>query len=340
MPFVVVAVVVVAIVVAVGAGQGWFAGLGAGTAVSPSASVEGVVPADAGVVAEGRAVPVRWAEVVPSGSGRVTAIPVAVGDAVAAGDLLVQLDDAAAALEIETATAARTGAAAAVARAAAAVDQARAGVTQAQAAVGQAQAARRAADAARDSLPDAATKAQERQADAQVDQADAGVGVAQAQLASARAGLHSAQAALDAATADDVRAGLAVAAAELARDSLAVTSPIAGTVITIEPAVGDLAQPGAIVARVADLSTWRFETEDLSEGSVARVREGAAATITVDGLPDRPIAGTVESVGGFGTSVQGDITFRVVVAPAGEVPDDLRWNMTVTIEIEGEPVGG
>ena len=40
-------------------------------------------------------------------------------------------------------------------------------------------------------------------------------------------------------------------------------------------------------------------------------------------------------MGGYGTSVQGDITFRVVVAPTGDVPAGLRWNMTVTMEIEG-----
>jgi hypothetical protein len=44
-------------------------------------------------------------------------------------------------------------------------------------------------------------------------------------------------------------------------------------------------------------------------------------------------------VGDYGASTQGDITFRVVAVPTGEVPDELRWNMTVTMEIEGEPAG-
>ena len=338
LPFVVVVVIVIAIVVAIGAGQGWFGGPAAGPSAAPSASVEGVIPSDSGVVAEGRAVPVAWAEVAPAGSGRITAIPVAVGDTVAEGDVLVQLDDEAAAVEVDSANAGLAAAQAATANAEAGVEQARAGVDQAQAGVDQAQAARRAADAGRDALPDAATNAQERQADAQVDQAEAGVAVAQAQLDAARAQL-------------DCRAGGARGArrptsSAPARRSLrrswgsrqaAVTSPIAGTVVSIEPAVGDLAQPGVVVARVADLSDWRFETADLSETSIARVREGAPATITIDGLPGTELAGTVESVGGYGSSVQGDIVFRVVVAPAGEVPEGLRWNMTVTIEVEGEP---
>jgi HlyD family secretion protein len=295
-----------------------------------------VIPPDSGVVAEGRAVPVAWSEVTAANAGRVTDVPVAVGDTVTEGAVLVQLEDDGASIELDSANAGLAAAQASTANAQAGVDQARAGVQQAQAAVDQAQAARRAADAGRDALPGAATNAQERQADAQVEQAEAGVAVAQAQLDAARAQVDAAEAGLAAAQADEGRAQAAVDAAALGVSQAAVTSPIAGTVVSIEPAVGDIVQPGGVVARVADLSGWRFETSDLSETSIARVREGAPATITIDGLPGTELAGTVESVGGYGSSQQGDIVFRVVVAPTGEVPEGLRWNMTVTIEIEGD----
>jgi multidrug resistance efflux pump len=338
-PIVLVVVIAIAIVAAVGVGSGRIGGPGADASAQPSASLEGVVPADAGVVAEGRAVPVRWAELVPGAAGRVAAIPVAVGDKVAEGDVVLQLDDEAAALEVESATAAYTAAQAATARAEASVTQAKANVTASGAAVAQAQAARRSADAARDQVPSGASKAVKRQADAQIDQAEAGVDSARAQRSAAQAAQKTAEAGLAAAQADEERAKLAVSAAELAKDHLAVTSPIAGTIVSVEPAVGDLVQPGVVVARVADASEWRFETSDLSESSIARVREGAAATVTVDGLPGEEIAGTVESVGAYGSPVQGDITYRVVVAPTGAVPEDLRWNMTVTIEIDGAAPG-
>ena len=188
-------------------------------------------------------------------------------------------------------------------------------------------------------MPSGASRAVKRQADAQVDQAEAGVDSARAQRTAAQAAQKTAEAGLAAAKADEERAKLAVSAAELAKRHLAVTSPIAGTVASIEPSVGDLVQPGVVVARVADASGWRFETSDLSESSIARVREGAAAKVTVDGLPGVEIPGTVESVGTYGSSVQGDITYRVVVAPTGAVPEDLRWNMTVTIEIDGTAPG-
>ncbi len=138
-----------------------------------------------------------------------------------------------------------------------------------------------------------------------------------------------------AATAEQARAQAALEAATIARGQFTITAPFAGTVVSIEPQVGDRVQPGVVLVRLADPTEWRFETSDLSESSVARVSVGAPATVTVDALPGSEIAGTVESVGGYGASVQGDITFRVVVAPTGEVPAGLRWNMTVTIEIDG-----
>jgi HlyD family secretion protein len=316
-------------------------GLGRGSASpGPSSSVPGVVPADAAVVAEGRAEPVVRAELVAEAGGRITALPVAEGATVAKGQVLVQLDDVAAGFEVQSAQAAADAATAATARATASVDQAKVNVTAAVAAVAQAQASRRAALAARDQVPSGASRAVKRQADAQIDQADAALDSANAQLSGARAAVRIAQAALAGAKADEARAGVAVSSAEAARSRLAVTSPIAGTVVSVEPAVGDLVQPGVVVARVADLSRWQFETSDLSETSVARVRVGAAATVTLDGLPGVEIPATVASVSGFGVSSQGDIVFRVVVTPTGEVPAGVRWNMTATIEIVGVAAAG
>ena len=338
-PIALVVVIVIAIAVAVGVGSGRFGGRArmrrpsrphrwrASCRPMPVSSPRGGPCPSAGR---------SWCQERQGGSPRSRS---AVGDTVAEGDVVLQLDDEAAALEVESATAAYTAAQAATARAEASVAQAKANVTASGAAVVQAQAARRSASAARDQVPSGASRAVKRQADAQVDQAEAGVDSARAQRSAAQAAQKTAEAGLAAAKADESRAKVGVAAAELAKDHLAVTSPIAGTVVSIEPAVGDLVQPGVVVARVADASEWRFETSDLSESSIARVREGAAATVTVDGLPGEEIAGTVESVGTYGSSVQGDITYRVVVAPTDAVPEDLRWNMTVTIEIDGAAPG-
>ena len=382
LPMVLGVVAVVAIVAAILAFMGVLPGGGAASVTpDPAASVPGVIPADANVVAEGRVVPAVAAEIASTAGGEVVAVHVKPGDTVAAGDVLLEFDHAGADLQVEAAqqalAASEAGverANAGVAQAEAGVDQARAGVDQARAGVNQAQgslgaangsvsqatAAWNAARAARDALPAGSTKAQKRQADAQVAQASAGIAAARGQrsaaaaavtaarasvdtaraaVATARATLDSARAALTAAEADAARAAIAVRQAEEARDSLLLTTPVAGKVLSVEPEVGDLAQPGIVLARVADTSSWRFEATDLSETSIARVREGAPVSVTVDGLPGEEIAATVASVSDYGQPSQGDIVFRVVAVPSGPVPEGLRWNMTVTMDIEGASTG-
>jgi multidrug resistance efflux pump len=335
----VIVVLLVAIVVAVGVGQGWFRGGQASPSASAGASVPGVIPADHGVVAEGRAVPVRSIELEAAVPGTVAGAPVAQGDAVTEGEILLTLDAAGATAQVAQAQAGVDAATAGVTQAKASYAQAQAGVAVAQAAVSEASAAVRVADATRDALPGAASNDQERQADAQVDQAQAGLDRARASRTQARAQVDAARAAVAAAEADLAGATATLDGANAALADTEVRAPFAGTVVSIEAVPGDRVAPGVVLVRLADLSAWQFETSDLSETSIARVHEGAAATVTVDGLPGVEIAGAVASAGGYGASVQGDITFRVVVDPTGEVPAGLRWNMTVTMEIEGAPAG-
>jgi multidrug resistance efflux pump len=332
-------VAVLVLVVATGVALGTGVIGGPGESASPRASALGVVPADTAVVAEGRAVPVRWAELGPMAAGEVEAI-VREGAVVKVGDPLLTLDMEAANADVAAAGASLLAATEAIARAEAGLAQAEAAVKAADAGVDQAAAGRKSAVAARDALPSGASSASKRQLDAEVLRATAAIAQARAQRTSAVAGVDAAKASVAQAKADRSRAQAGLDIAETARDELIVRAPFAGTVVTVAPAEGDRVVPGVVAVRIADLTDWRFETTDLSEASVARVRVGAPVKVTVDGLPGAEIAGRVESVGTYGESRQGDIVFKVVVAPTAAVPEGLRWNMTVTLEIEGASGGG
>jgi multidrug resistance efflux pump len=242
---------------------------------------------------------------------------------VAAGAVLVTLDDASAAVDV---AAARAALGAAAARA----DQADAAARQADAEVARASAAVRAARAARDRLPGSASRAQERQADAEVDAARAGV-------TSAQAARDAARAAAAAAEADTVRAQAALDAAEVAQARLVVTTPIDGTVaeVTVEP--GDVIGTGSVLARIAGGAGWQFETTDLAQDEVAAVEVGAPASVTLDGFADTRIEGRVARIAAVGEDSQGDVVFTVVIEPTGEVPEGIRWNMLASAEISTAP---
>jgi hypothetical protein len=59
--------------------------------------------------------------------------------------------------------------------------------------------------------------------------------------------------------------------------------------------------------------------------------------VNVDAFETVDIPATVESIAPFGESSAGDIVYTVVLAPTGEVPEGLRWNMTASAQIEAAP---
>jgi HlyD family secretion protein len=326
--------VVIAVVVIAAVGGAWLllGRPGGGPAATPDPSLAPVPPSTE-IVADGRVVPVRYAEMGAAVPGTIAEVLVVEGDDVAADAPLVRLDGAVAQAEVDAASAVVSAAEAGAAQAEAGAAQAEASVDAAEAAVDQAVAAVDGARATRDGLPSSASDAQVAAAEAQVDAARASLAGAQANLRAARAGSSAAAAAETAARAevDRARAGLAAAEAGLAQ--LTVAAPFAGIVASLDARVGERAAPGIVLVRVAAPTDWRIETTDLDETTVARVAVGAPVTITFDGLPDARVEGTVTSVALFGASAQGDVVYRAIVTPAS-VPDGIRWNMTATVTVE------
>ncbi len=311
--------------VAVAAMLGVFSGGGTGSGpVAPSNGIAATLPPVAivdEVVADGIAVPVRAAELAVAAGGTVADVPVVLGETVAAGDVLVRLDTAAIDAEIEGAQAAAAAAAALAAQAGAYRTQADEQVAVALAGLDQAEAA---LTTARDN-------------NVGEDEAVAARSAARAQVRVARAAVTAAAEGVTAAEADARRAEAAVTALEVAREDLTIRAPFAGTVAALPVREGALAAPGQVVVRLGDESAWEFVATELDESGIAGVRQGAEATITLDGIPGASIPGTVARIGGYGESRQGGVVYEVVVVPDGEVPDGVRWNMTTTIAIK---VGG
>jgi HlyD family secretion protein len=191
----------------------------------------------------------------------------------------------------------------------------------------------------------AAAQAQVRQAQAQLDSlqaparasdmaaAQAELRRAEAQLAMLAAGARPETVA--AVEAEVVAAKAATAQAQAALADTELRAPFAGAVVELLPAVGELVGAGQPLAQLADLTTWQVETEDLTEFGVVRVREGAAAVVQIDALPDLSLAGHVASIQAIGKTRQGDVVYKVIVVP-DQLDPRLRWGMSAQVSIETE----
>ncbi len=189
----------------------------------------------------------------------------------------------------------------------------------------------------------AAAQARIRQAEAQL--ASINAPARAADLATAEAELRRAQAQLDLLragarpeTISAAEANLASAQAALqeARAALSETelkAPFAGTVAEIAPVAGEQVGAGAVVIRLADLSAWQIETDDLTELDVVKVKVGAPVSLTFDALSGVQLAGRVLKIKPIGAEKQGDMTYTVVIRP-DKHEDRLHWNMTATATIE------
>ena len=145
--------------------------------------------------------------------------------------------------------------------------------------------------------------------------AQADVRRAQAQLDLIEAGTRPEVVAAAAADVEAARAGLDQAQAALADTEL--RAPFAGAVAVLSAKVGENVAPGMVAVQLADLSVWQIET---------------TVKLTFDAIPDLEMTGKVLTIGALGVSKQGDITYKVVVAP--EKSDSrLRWNMTASVTL-------
>ena len=110
-------------------------------------------------------------------------------------------------------------------------------------------------------------------------------------------------------------------------------APFSGTVIAVEVDLGEEVATDTVIVRLADISRWQIETDDLDELSVVNLNEGDIVSVSFDALPDVQIQGTVIRISQFGEEKQGAITYTAEI-DLNEFDDRLRWNMTASIRKE------
>lgn len=126
-------------------------------------------------------------------------------------------------------------------------------------------------------------------------------------------------------------AQVAVDQAKRRLDAATLRAPFDGVVEKVSVEVGQLVAAGTPAVVIADPSAFHI-TVAVDEMDVALVREGQAARITLDALPDTPIQGHVERIGLAGSQVTGVVAYdvRIAVDPT-DAP--LRTGMSATIDI-------
>lgn len=217
------------------------------------------------VTASGEIVAERYADVGSSVMGKLVSLPVKEGDRVRRGQVVARIDSVPASSERD--------AAAALVRA---VD------------ADQAAARARAEDAAR-----ALARGRELRGQGLLPQADF-------EALQAAADAASAQADAAARRATQARAQLARAADLLGKTE--IVSPLDGTVTRLPVREGEMVvigiqnMPGTTIMTISDLAVINVEVK-VAEAEILNVKVGQAATVTLEALPGREIAGEVVEVG-------------------------------------------
>lgn len=171
--------------------------------------------------------------------------------------------------------------------------------------------------------------------EARIAEAEAGVVTADTQVRYLRrVGVGNAFERIDAALADVERAQAVVDQLKATLAQATLTTPLSGTVIRVDIAPGETANPGQVIFVIADLSHMRVETTDLSERDIPAVQIGQRASVAIDAL-NESFPGQVIDIDRQSETVGGDVTYRVTIE-LDEQPAGLRWGMSAEVEIQTE----
>lgn len=259
-------------------------------------------------------------------TGRVDAVLVDEGDQVKAGDLLVQLgsDELRAALAQTEASERQAAARLAGLRST--------GRNAAQAGVEQAESVRVAAQADLQRTQELVAKGFVSKA--RLDEARRALAVAQAQLDAARA-----QRAANAEPGTDVAqaqaqlslAGAARAAAQARLSEAAVGAPADGRVLARQVEPGQIVQPGRALLVLALTGPLELVAQ-VDERYLGQLQPGQSADVLADAYPGQRFKASVRSIAPLVDAQRGAVEVKLL--PQMPVPDFLREDMTLSVEVE------
>jgi HlyD family secretion protein len=127
-------------------------------------------------------------------------------------------------------------------------------------------------------------------------------------------------------------AEVAVKQADLALARATMIAPINGVVAEVNFHPGDITSAAQVV--IADYSTWRVVTRNLTEIGVVRIREGDPAKVNFYALPGLELAGKVVEIHRIGqTEGNSEVAYEVIVE-LDQGDERLRWNLTASISID------
>ncbi len=107
----------------------------------------------------------------------------------------------------------------------------------------------------------------------------------------------------------------AQAAIDLAKQNLTnakLVAPFDGTAVWLGPKIGESAAPSLPAATLADLSRMQAQV-NVDENTLAEIRVGQTATITVDAFGGKEIMGRVQKIGWLGTTAAGIVSVPVTI---------------------------
>ncbi|MEY8117355.1 HlyD family secretion protein [Falsihalocynthiibacter sp. BN13B15] len=232
--------------------------------------------------------------------GYVSEVSVKQNDIVKAGDVLVRLDDGDYLLALELAKERVLTADQTIGRFGAQITAAEAGVAQAEAMKSVAEAQVRAAKSKWDRSQQLATRKVASQA--QLDSSTEALETTTASLANANAAILNAKAQIGVLHAQQAEANgakheleLAVKQAQRNLDLTVLRSPADGTLANLTLEVGDLVNPGALLAALVPMNDLYVEA-NFKETQIYEIALGATVHISFDAIPDQVFEGHVSSV--------------------------------------------